>query len=93
MIHDGIQHGVMEAFAEGFNTLSRAGTGHGVAEAAQAGYDLDVAAIAETWRHGSALQSFLLDLAAAAFTDEKSRWGERLASLEANRSALEAASV
>ncbi|HEX3096644.1 MAG TPA: decarboxylating 6-phosphogluconate dehydrogenase [Usitatibacter sp.] len=57
MVHNGIEYGVMAAYAEGFNLLGHAGA-HG--------YDLDVAKIAETWRHGSVIRSWLLDLAAEA---------------------------
>ena len=57
MVHNGIEYGVMAAYAEGFNLLGHAGA-HG--------YDLDVAKVAETWRHGSVIRSWLLDLAAGA---------------------------
>ena len=57
MAHNGIEYGVMAAYAEGFNLLGNA---------AAHGYDLDVAKVAETWRHGSVIRSWLLDLAAGA---------------------------
>jgi 6-phosphogluconate dehydrogenase len=53
MIHNGIEYGMMQAFAEGFALMQ------GKRELA-----LDVAAIAETWRHGSVVRSWLLDLTA-----------------------------
>ena len=53
MIHNGIEYGMMQAYAEGFALLE------GKRE-----FDLDVAAIAETWRHGSVVRSWLLDLTA-----------------------------
>ncbi len=53
MIHNGIEYGMMQAYAEGF-ALMRARTD----------FDLDLAAIAETWRHGSVVRSWLLDISA-----------------------------
>ena len=53
MIHNGIEYGMMQAFAEGFALMKR-----------KPGFDLDVAKIAETWRHGSVVRSWLLDLTA-----------------------------
>ncbi len=61
MIHNGIEYGLMQAYAEGFDILRHAG-----APDLPAGqrYDLDLAAIAELWRRGSVVSSWLLDLAA-----------------------------
>ena len=53
MVHNGIEYGMMEAYAEGFSLL-----------AAKREFDLDIGAIAENWRHGSVVQSRLLDLTA-----------------------------
>lgn len=53
MIHNGIEYGMMQAFAEGFALMK------GKQE-----FDLDLAAIAEMWRHGSVVRSWLLDLSA-----------------------------
>ncbi len=53
MIHNGIEYGMMQAYAEGFALMQ-----------ARADFDLDLAAIAETWRHGSVVRSWLLDLTA-----------------------------
>ena len=53
MIHNGIEYGMMQAYAEGFALL------RGKTE-----FDLDLAAVAEMWRHGSVVRSWLLDLSA-----------------------------
>ena len=53
MIHNGIEYGMMQAYAEGFGLMK------GKLE-----FDLDLAAIAEMWRHGSVVRSWLLDLSA-----------------------------
>ena len=53
MIHNGIEYGMMQAYAEGFSLLT-----------AKREFDLDIGAVAENWRHGSVLQSWLLDLTA-----------------------------
>lgn len=55
MVHNGIEYGVMQAYAEGFDLLKSVDR-----------YDLDVAGIAEVWRRGSVIRSWLLDLTAAA---------------------------
>ena len=76
MVHNGIEYGLMAAYAEGLNVLKHANVGR-AKQAVDAetsplkhpehfSYDLDVAAIAEVWRHGSVVRSWLLDLAAAA---------------------------
>ena len=76
MVHNGIEYGLMAAFAEGFNILDHANVGAESrtkdAETAPLGdpdmyrYDLDLAAIAELWRRGSVVASWLLDLTAEA---------------------------
>ena len=66
MIHNGIEYGLMQAYAEGFDILRQANTGE-VAEAYR--YDLDIADIAELWRRGSVVGSWLLDLTASALAD------------------------
>ena len=63
MIHNGIEYGLMQAYAEGFDILRHAGA---PALPADQRYDLDLAAIAELWRRGSVISSWLLDLAASA---------------------------
>jgi 6-phosphogluconate dehydrogenase len=76
MVHNGIEYGLMAAYAEGLNVLKHANAGL-AARAVDAetsplkhpelfSYQFDVAAIAEVWRHGSVVRSWLLDLAAAA---------------------------
>ena len=79
MVHNGIEYGLMEAFAEGFNILHNANVGkreHKVdaettplrnPEVYQ--YDFDLASIAEVWRRGSVVSSWLLDLTARALHD------------------------
>jgi 6-phosphogluconate dehydrogenase len=63
MVHNGIEYGLMEAYAEGFDVL-RGAAGEGVAPDLR--YDLDLREIAELWRRGSVVTSWLLDLSAAA---------------------------
>ena len=59
MVHNGVEYALMEAYAEGFELLS-----------AKEEFDLDLPAIAETWRHGAVVRSWLLDLAAAALKED-----------------------
>ncbi len=67
MIHNGIEYGMMQAFAEGFDILrSRAKSKVPAAEQ----YDFDMADIAEVWRRGSVVSSWLLDLTAQALADD-----------------------
>jgi 6-phosphogluconate dehydrogenase len=77
MVHNGIEYGLMAAYAEGFNLLREANAGTRAArvdaetapptvQTTHLEYDLDVAAIAELWRHGSVVRSWLLDLTADA---------------------------
>jgi len=80
MVHNGIEYGMMAAFAEGFNLLANAGRGlHARSADAETApltapenyqFDLDVAAIAEVWRHGSVVRSWLLDLSAQALQQD-----------------------
>jgi 6-phosphogluconate dehydrogenase len=67
MIHNGIEYGMMQSIAEGFDIM-RSRAGAKVAEAEQ--YDLDMADIAEVWRRGSVVSSWLLDLTASALTGD-----------------------
>jgi 6-phosphogluconate dehydrogenase len=67
MIHNGIEYGLMEAYAEGFNILREAQSN---ARPADERYRLDVADIAEVWRHGSVIGSWLLDLTAIALSKD-----------------------
>jgi 6-phosphogluconate dehydrogenase len=76
MIHNGIEYGLMAAYAEGLNVLRHANVGKRGAEAdaetaplrdpERYQYDFDVAQVAELWRRGSVVASWLLDLTAAA---------------------------
>ena len=68
MIHNGIEYGLMQAYAEGFDILNKANS----QELPQnRRYDFDLAAIAEVWRHGSVIESWLLDLTAAALKEDQ----------------------
>jgi 6-phosphogluconate dehydrogenase len=67
MIHNGIEYGLMQAYAVGFDLLRGAGA-EGVREELR--YDLDLGEIAELWRRGSVVTSWLLDLAAAALAED-----------------------
>jgi len=58
MVHNGIEYGIMQAYGEGFDILHASD------------YDLDLAAIAGLWNHGSVIRSWLLELAARAFERE-----------------------
>ena len=80
MVHNGIEYALMAAYAEGMNLLHHADAGD-AARAADAEtapmrepdlyrYDMDVAAIAEVWRRGSVISSWLLDLTAAALAED-----------------------
>ena len=80
MVHNGIEYGLMAAYAEGLNLLKHADAGL-ASQAADAEtaplsepryfqYQLDVAAITEVWRHGSIIASRLLDLTAAALAHD-----------------------
>ena len=59
MIHNGIEYGMMQAFAEGFSILEH-----------KREFGLDLAQVAEIWRHGSVVRSWLLDLTARALADD-----------------------
>jgi 6-phosphogluconate dehydrogenase len=67
MIHNGIEYGLMQAYAEGFNILSGAASKDLPEEAR---YNLDLPDIAEVWRRGSVIGSWLLDLTAMAFAED-----------------------
>ena len=75
MVHNGVEYGIMQAYAEGFNILHEANSGskyvrEGDAEVAPMDnpadyqYDIDVSEVAELWRRGSVVGSWLLDLTA-----------------------------
>jgi 6-phosphogluconate dehydrogenase len=67
MVHNGIEYGIMQAIAEGFDIMRGAGNAT-VAEDHR--FDLPVAEIAEVWRRGSVLSSWLIDLTARALVDD-----------------------
>jgi len=79
MVHNGIEYGIMAAYAEGLNVLKNANAGKVKREAdAETApldhpeyyqYDLDLPEVAEVWRRGSVIGSWLLDLTAAALQD------------------------
>jgi 6-phosphogluconate dehydrogenase len=66
MIHNGIEYGLMQAYAEGFDILKNASID---ALPADHRYDFDLADIAEVWRRGSVIPSWLLDLTSTALAD------------------------
>jgi len=66
MIHNGIEYGLMQAFAEGFDIMRNANSPQ---LAPQHRYDLNLADIAELWRRGSVVSSWLLDLTAMALLE------------------------
>ncbi|MDP9233714.1 MAG: decarboxylating 6-phosphogluconate dehydrogenase [Actinomycetota bacterium] len=57
MVHNGIEYSMMQSYGEGFEVLEKNGQ-----------FELDLAQIAEVWRHGSVIRSWLLDLAASALS-------------------------
>ncbi len=67
MIHNGIEYGMMQAFAEGFDILKNA-SGPGVAEENR--LDFELADVAEVWRRGSVVTSWLLDLTSQALAED-----------------------
>ena len=82
MVHNGIEYGIMQAYAEGFNILHEANAGakyvkEGDAEVAPMDcpedycYDINVAKVAELWRRGSVVGSWLLDLSADVLRSDR----------------------
>ncbi|MFN2533896.1 MAG: phosphogluconate dehydrogenase (NAD(+)-dependent, decarboxylating), partial [Pseudonocardiaceae bacterium] len=79
MVHNGIEYGLMAAYAEGFNVLRHADIGRSEAPAdAETAplrdpeyyqYDFDIPAVAELWRRGTVIASWLLDLTASALQE------------------------
>ncbi|HJQ71794.1 MAG TPA: NADP-dependent phosphogluconate dehydrogenase, partial [Actinomycetota bacterium] len=80
MVHNGIEYGLMAAYAEGLNILANANAGGAAARADSETaplrdpeayrYEIDVAEVAEVWRRGSVVSSWLLDLTAAALHED-----------------------
>jgi 6-phosphogluconate dehydrogenase len=76
MVHNGIEYGIMAAYAEGLNILNAANVGKKTGEIdaettplrdpEHYQYDFDLADVAEVWRRGSVISSWLLDLTASA---------------------------
>ncbi len=76
MVHNGIEYGIMAAYAEGLNVLHRANIGQEAGEVSAElapleepryyQYDIDTSEVAEVWRRGSVIASWLLDLTASA---------------------------
>jgi 6-phosphogluconate dehydrogenase len=103
MIHNGIEYGLMAAYAEGLNILRNANVGKRtqVADAETSPlrqpefyqYDLDLPEIAEVWRRGSVVGSWLLDLTAAALVGnaDLSQYAGRVSDSGEGRWTLEAA--
>jgi 6-phosphogluconate dehydrogenase len=79
MVHNGIEYGIMAAYAEGLNVLHQANVGAGEQEhdaettplrdPEYYRFDIDTAEVAEVWRRGSVVASWLLDLTAAALVE------------------------
>ena len=67
MIHNGIEYGIMQAYAEGFDILKNA---NGAAPSPDVKYDMKLEEIAELWRRGSVVGSWLLDLTAMALQED-----------------------
>jgi 6-phosphogluconate dehydrogenase len=103
MVHNGIEYGLMAAYAEGLNVLKHADAGMHKAEVdAETApinnpelyqYQLDIGAVAEVWRHASIISSRLLDLTAAALaTDaELQQFGGRVSDSGEGRWTVQAA--
>ena len=80
MVHNGIEYGLMAAYAEGFNILKHANVGKHVRETdaettplrdpEHYQYDFNLADVAEVWRRGSVVASWLLDLTAISFLEQ-----------------------
>jgi 6-phosphogluconate dehydrogenase len=64
MVHNGIEYGLMQAYAEGFEILHASE------------YALDLAAISEAWMHGTVIRSWLLELAGRAFAEHGEDLGD-----------------
>jgi 6-phosphogluconate dehydrogenase len=103
MVHNGIEYGMMGALAEGLNILKHANVGNQktAADAETAPlqnpeyytYDFDLADVAEVWRHGSVISSWLVDLTAQALahSPELSEFGGRVSDSGEGRWTVEAA--
>jgi 6-phosphogluconate dehydrogenase len=102
MVHNGIEYGMMAAYAEGLNILQHANAGANArtqdAETSPLRnpehyqYDLDLAGVTEVWRRGSVIASWLLDLTAASLRDDPTleQFGGRVSDSGEGRWTLEA---
>ena len=103
MVHNGIEYGIMAAYAEGLNVLHHAGIGHEMGEAdaettplrhpEHYQYDFNVADVTEVWRRGSVIASWLLDLTADALAADPDlkQFGGKVADSGEGRWTLQAA--
>ncbi|VDS04575.1 6-phosphogluconate dehydrogenase, NADP(+)-dependent, decarboxylating [Devosia equisanguinis] len=103
MVHNGIEYGIMAAYAEGLNILKAADAGKEKRDAdAETAplhnpeyyrFDIDLAAVTEVWRHGSVIGSWLLDLTAQVLKDDAtlSRFGGKVSDSGEGRWTLQAA--
>lgn len=103
MVHNGIEYGMMAAYAEGMNILKAANAGNKTrdidAETSPLQtpqyyrFDIDMAAVSEVWRHGSVISSWLLDLTADALKQdpELATYGGRVSDSGEGRWTLKAA--
>jgi 6-phosphogluconate dehydrogenase len=103
MVHNGIEYGIMAAYAEGLNILRHANVGNEqrtadaettpLREPELYQYDFDIRDVAEVWRRGSVVGSWLLDLTAAALHEnpELSEFAGRVSDSGEGRWALKAA--
>ncbi len=103
MVHNGIEYGLMAAYAEGFNVLRHANVGHDKQEVDAEmtplrhpelyQFDIDVARVAEVWRRGSVVGSWLLDLTASALRGDQtlSKFAGRVSDSGEGRWTLQAA--
>jgi 6-phosphogluconate dehydrogenase len=103
MVHNGIEYGVMAAYAEGLNILKSANAGKGKRESdAETSplknpeyyqFDIDLAGVTEVWRHGSVIGSWLLDLTAGVLKNDATltEFGGRVSDSGEGRWTLKAA--
>jgi 6-phosphogluconate dehydrogenase len=103
MVHNGIEYGIMAAYAEGLNVIHRANAGMAEVETSAEiaplqdpeyyQYEIDAGEVAEVWRRGSVVASWLLDLTAAALAadDDLSGYGGRVSDSGEGRWTIRAA--
>lgn len=103
MVHNGIEYGIMAAYAEGINILRSANAGRKdhaadaetspLEEPEYYQFDIDLAAVTEVWRHGSVIGSWLLDLTADSLKSDSmlSKFGGRVSDSGEGRWTLKAA--